>query len=322
MRIAHRSVEKGDTAKAAELLDQVLAVEPLNREALHGRATLYLEKSRAPGTSADDRAAAVTKAAELVRSLRRAHEAPKPVEQELFGRTLYALAQDLVNRNQMSQALAVLKEIADSGVDSLWLVETDESMARLKSTPEYRAALKASDEAKLAQARAGLGDTVKRPLDIPFDFSLPDLDGKTVSLKDLKGKVVVVDYWGTWCGPCREAIPHLITLYRKRHDRGLEIVGLSYERDMPDPAKALAAVKKFAGEVKIPYRCLMGNEAAIRQIPDFKGFPASVVIDRSGRVRLLVTENEKNTLDVIAAVVEILLAEPADSASGPAKKPG
>ena len=322
IRVAQQRVQKGDTARAAALLDQVLAVEPLNREALFDRAILYLKKSRDPANTAEEKTAAVMKAAELARSLRRAYDAPKPHEQDLFGQALHALAQDLVQRSQVDQSITVLTEAVDAGIDALTPVETDESMASVRSSPLFRAALKNFDDARLAQARARVGDLLKRPLVVPFKVTLPDLDGKMVSLADFKGKVVLVDFWGTWCGPCRQAIPRLIELYRKRHHRGLEIVGLSYERNIPDPSKAKAAVKAYAHEAGIPYHCLMGDGAVLNQVPDFKGFPASVVIDRSGTVRLVITENEKTTGELLGEVVEVLLAEPAPRPVEEVKKPG
>ena len=64
-------------------------------------------------------------------------------------------------------------------------------------------------------------------------FTLSSLDGKTVSMKNLSNKVVVIDFWATWCGPCREEIPHLNKLYSDYRGQGLEIIGISMD-DGPD----------------------------------------------------------------------------------------
>ena len=69
-------------------------------------------------------------------------------------------------------------------------------------------------------------------------------------------------------------------------------------------------VKRFVKDNQIPYTCLIGDEATLAQIPGMKGFPTLLVLDRAGKVRVLVTENQTNTMDMIIDVVEILLADP------------
>jgi len=320
LSVAMLSVQRGDIATATRLLDQVLGVEPFNRLALLGRAALALDQARL-ATSPKDNAAAVDNAEKLIRTLRRVYEAPQPNEQQLFGQVLYTQAKIRVKQGRNDQALALLKEAVETGLDSYSPVEIDESMAPLRSFPQFRAALKARTEARVAEARQRVKDLLDRPVDLAFDFTLADLDGKQVSLADFKGKVVLVDYWGTWCGPCREALPRLIDLYRSRHHRGLEIVGLTYEQQMSSESQKRAVVKRFVKETGIPYTCLIGNQPTIQQIPNFQGFPTSVVLDRSGKVRLLVTENDKHSLDLITDVIEILLADAAPPSGDVIKKP-
>ena len=63
------------------------------------------------------------------------------------------------------------------------------------------------------------------------ELSLPDRDGNVLKLSDLKGKVVLIDFWASWCGPCRKNNPHLVKLYQKYHEKGLEIYGVSLDND-------------------------------------------------------------------------------------------
>ena len=109
-------------------------------------------------------------------------------------------------------------------------------------------------------------------------FSLPNLEGKNISLKDLSNKVVVVDFWATWCGPCREEIPHLNRLYSELRGRGLEIVGISMDTDGPE------LVKNFARELRVEYPIVMGNENVVEDFGGIFGLPTTFIIDRKGNI--------------------------------------
>ena len=215
------------------------------------------------------------------------------------------------------QALAVLKEAANAGIDPYAWTEQDDAMAPLRSSPQYRSTVKAFEESQLAQAREHTKDRLDKPLAFPFDFKLPNLEDKPVSLADFKGKVVLVDMWGTWCGPCREAIPRLMEFNRKFERRGLAVVGLTYEKSDPADPATRENIKEFVKQAGIPYPCLIGDAPTIKQVPDFKGFPTSLVLDRAGKVRLLITENETNSLDLIENTIVVLLAEPSPAAAKP-----
>ena len=314
LRIALRTAEKGDTPKAISSLDRILAFQPQNREALLGRAFLALSQAdKAP--AAADRAAAIEKAAELMRTLRRAYEKPTKPEINIFARVLYTQARMHAEQGRYDKAAAVLKEGYEGGFDPFDRIELDTAMASLRASTEYRTMLKAIDDANLAAARGRVKDFIDKPVDMSFDFKVTGLDGKPLSLDQLKGKVVVVDIWGTWCKPCREAIPGLIQLYRRHHRLGLEIVGLAFEPNAPSPDAAAQLVKQCVQEMGIPYPCALGDESILKKIPNFHAFPTTMVLDRSGRVRLLALENSEGLIGALDNVVQVLAAEPATPAA-------
>ncbi len=104
-----------------------------------------------------------------------------------------------------------------------------------------------------------------------FTFEADKLGGGKLRAADFAENVLIVDLWGTWCPPCREAVPHLQRMYAKYKHHGLEIVGFNYERGTQNEQAAL--VRKFAAEHGITYHLALGDPAVQRQVPNFKGYP-------------------------------------------------
>ena len=129
----------------------------------------------------------------------------------------------------------------------------------------------------LMVALAGCSTPPSPASDVP-QFALTSLEGKTVAMKDLGGRVVIVDFWATWCGPCREEIPHLNELYSELKGKGLEIVGISMDSDGTD------GVKDFAREFRIQYPIVMGDEKVAESFGGIMGLPTTFIIDRKGRI--------------------------------------
>jgi thiol-disulfide isomerase/thioredoxin len=159
-----------------------------------------------------------------------------------------------------------------------------------------------------------------------FRFAFPDLDGRLVTERDprFRGKVVVVDVFGTWCPTCHDAAPELVRLYRKYHERGLEIVGLAYEVS-GDTAVDRRQVRRYREKFGIPFTLLLAGindtEAAAATLPQLQGFtsfPTTIFLGRDGKVRRIhagfygPATGPQHAKQVRAweAEVERLLAEP------------
>jgi peroxiredoxin len=123
-------------------------------------------------------------------------------------------------------------------------------------------------------ARAVQGENVPAP-----DFAIKDLKGAGLTLADYKGKVLVLNFWATWCGPCRAEIPDFIEAYKENRSRGLEIVGVSVDR--LDPGKLLAFVER-AG---INYPVALADRSIVEAYEPGDYIPATIVVDKKGVIR-------------------------------------
>ena len=110
-------------------------------------------------------------------------------------------------------------------------------------------------------------------------FTLKDLHGRQFRLANYKGAVVLVNFWATWCQPCRAEIPDLIKKQREYRDQGLQIVGVTY------PPEEISVVRRFARKLRMNYPVAIGSKATKTLFTSSETLPMTVIIDRDGSVR-------------------------------------
>ncbi len=110
------------------------------------------------------------------------------------------------------------------------------------------------------------------------DFALKDADGKLVHLSDYKGKVVLLDFWATWCSPCKIEIPWFMDIQRKNKDKGFEVLGVAMDDE------GWEVVKPFVAKMAVNYRMVIGNDMTAQAYGGVDALPTTFLIDRTGKI--------------------------------------
>jgi thiol-disulfide isomerase/thioredoxin len=177
-------------------------------------------------------------------------------------------------------------------------------------------------EAGLREAKGPSGSVklLKARVAVPA-FTAPDLDGRLVSTAALRGKVVLVNFWATWCPPCREEIPDLIALQAKYKD-SLQIIGVAQDSGSPEE------VRRFAVQHGMNYPSVLSSPEIEKLFPGVYALPTTFILDRDGRLaqkhigilNAARTELETQTLAGLAPEVAVIDAEDEDKAKLQADK--
>jgi thiol-disulfide isomerase/thioredoxin len=298
-------IGKDHPEQAIAILESALKASPNDREAnfLLGVMTVVQgERSE----QKNERITLFHKAFAAFERLKNAHKERKPEEKSFEPRVELGEARALALEGKTNEAFDAVKRLMSTGNQDLDSIETVEDLQPLQALPAFREFIEATYGPKLAEALQEVPAELAATKSFPFDFQLKDLDGNKVSMADYRGKLTIVDLWGTWCPPCRREIPHLVALSKKYKEKGLEIVGINCEEEGTED-QVKKTIRDFAKAYKIDYKCLLNDDTVQTKVPDFQAFPTMLFIDRSGKVRLvLVGAAPKAKLE---AIITTLLAE-------------
>lgn len=134
------------------------------------------------------------------------------------------------------------------------------------------------------------------------EVHLPSLAGQSASLSDLKGKVVLLDFWASWCGPCRESFPWMSEMQDRYAAQGLEVVAVNLDQEESD-------AKQFLTQVPVRFTVLVDSQAQMPESFGLIGMPSSYLIDRQGRIRAEHIGFHKRDIEAYEQQIQTLLAE-------------
>ena len=281
--------------------------------------------------TAKDADAALIEAVEIATNLGLNDEAVKHADRylkdhgtkDMAGQVKMMRAGALRNNGDVAGAEKALREIVDAGGKDIRLVvDAGTTLAYMLAENGKK------DEAKqllsgigtaYAQAQGlkghleNISDSIEKIGSDPIAIDKPDTDGKAINLAEYKDKVVLLDFWATWCGPCVAEMPNVIAAYEKYHDKGFEIVGISLDEDR-------AAFDTFIADKKMTWRQHYDgngwkNEVAVAY--GVQSIPATYLIGRDGKVLAMNLRGEE-----LLARLEKLFAAKAPAAPAAAPAPG
>ena len=132
----------------------------------------------------------------------------------------------------------------------------------------------------IALGLAGAAQAAVAPQSAAPDFTLRSLEGRNLRLAEQRGQVVLVNFWATWCGPCKQEMPHLNRLYDKYRSAGFQLLSINVDED---PRQAGSAAAKFG----VHFPVLLDGDKTVSKLYELQSMPSTVLIDRDGRVRYL-----------------------------------
>jgi len=187
---------------------------------------------------------------------------------DLDARTRY-IAEHYADRNSIISVLSSLRKESDKPLIEK-IIKTLEA-----KNPNYQPLLdykQARAEAKAQKERLAIGKEAP-------NFEFPTVDGKMINLKDFRGKYLIVDFWASWCGPCRNEIPHLKEAYAEYKDKGVEILSVSIDKSKNAWKKAMRQENMTWPQIQAP-----GSGKDIMKEYQFSGIPYIILLDKEGKI--------------------------------------
>ena len=205
----------------------------------------------------------------------------------------------------IEKSLIAYKLAVEFGWDDFDHTAQDSDLENLRESDGYQQYQDTLGKMASAKAAEWAVSELSSGSSFVFDVDLTSVNDSPVKLSDHKGKVVIVDFWGTWCPPCRAEVPSFIRLQKEYGEKGFQMIGLNYEGENSEADAE--KVRRFIKSEEINYPCALGDDATAQQVPALNSYPTTLFIDKSGKVRTKLVG--LHSYERLAAIVETLMAE-------------
>ncbi len=207
---------------------------------------------------------------------------------ESLSHALISEAQGHAFEGKLDKALSAIAVASDLGYCKFDQLLVDPVLAELEDQEALHQHVEKLEQAYLVKVKEWSRSEIDKFQPFVFEFNVDDVEGGSFANGNFEDKILVVDFWATWCQPCCEGIPHFVKLQKELGDDGVQVLGISM--DSPDdPNSSIETVKEFLKDKEVNYPCGMGTNALTQRIPGDVKLPTTLFIDRDGNVRYMAT---------------------------------
>jgi thiol-disulfide isomerase/thioredoxin len=219
---------------------------------------------------------------------------------------LVDLAAGYARRNDYPEVVRAIEQACQLGYCEFDSILASSHFQSLENRAAFQEFLAGRESEYQKQTRDWAVREIQNFQPFRFNFHIDSLTGGSLELNDYRGKVLVVDFWATWCPPCRQGLPHLQQLHREYRKEGVQILGIAM--DSPDePYVALDNIRDFLFNQQITFPCGLGTTDLVNRLRGDLKYPTTLFIDRSGNVRYLATGYQDYAK--LQALTEVLINE-------------
>lgn len=226
---------------------------------------------------------------------------------ESLAEPLIGMAKGLALKGDQPAALQAITEASEVGFGRFDELTEDPAIKSLGDQAAVKTHLATLKKSYLVKLEKWSQQEIENFDSFGFEFEVDDVEGGKVDNEEFDDKILVVDFWATWCAPCREGIPHFVKLQKEFADEDVQVLGVSM--DSPeDPQSSAGVVKNFLKKNKVNYPCGLGTDQLTQRLPGDVKLPTTVFMDRMGNVRYIA--NGYHDHGKLAAITKTLMNEP------------
>lgn len=207
---------------------------------------------------------------------------------ESLASPLIEMAAAYALEDELPQVISAIEKACQLGFCEFDLLDDHPHFASVTDREKLEDLIAKREEEYLVKTKRWAAEEIQKFSPFRFNFHIDSISGGSLQLNEYQGKILVVDFWASWCAPCRQGLPHLQHLHKQYRTEGVQLLGIAM--DSPDdPYESVDAIRKFLFQEGITFPCGLGTAELTNRLPGEIKYPTTLFIDRAGTVRYMAT---------------------------------